>query len=473
VEYRKCYESFSCNNDTNRGDHPLKKFDVVVVGAGTAGCMAAKTVAEAGFDVCLIDRKSEEDIGKKICGDAIGKHHFDKLGLGYPTGNELEQRIVGARVYSPDMETVFRVRGEGLHGFIINRHLFGQRLLKNAIEAGAVLLGSTQTLEPIIKDGFVAGVLTRDLKTESKAQLFSQVVVEASGYSAVLRKKLPPDLGIDVNVDKEDVEILYREIRELKEPVAEPEFIELYLSQKVAPGGYHWIFAESESKVNVGLGIAMTHKFPNPKTQLYRNVLSKPLFEGSSIVSGGTWYLPTRRSLDRMAGNGIVIVGDAACQTNPAHGGGMGPSMIGGTIAGKTIVEAMEKGDSSQEGLWPYNVRYMQSYGAEQAGLDVFRIFLQGLSDDDLNYGMKYRLIAEEDVLKATMGEDVRLNITEATLRVFRGLGRLSFLKKLRDAANLTKRMKTLYLNYPVSPKNFDKWKREAQGLIKEAESKF
>jgi len=436
--------------------------------------MAAKTVAEAGFDVCLLDRKSEEDIGKKICADAIGKHHFDNLSLEYPTDKELERRIVGAKVYSPDMETVFRVMGKGLHGFIVNRHLFGQRLLRNVIKAGAVLLESTQALEPLIKDSFVAGVLMRNLKTESKAKLFSQVVVDASGYSAVLRKKLPPDLGIDANVDKEDVEICYREIRELKEPVDEPEFIELYLSQKVAPGGYHWIFPESESKVNVGLGIAMTHKFTNPKTQLYRNVLSKPLFEGSSIVSGGTWYLPTRRSLDCMVGNGIVIVGDAACQTNPTHGGGMGPSMRGGTLAGKTIVEAVEKGDLSQEGLWLYNVRYMQSYGAKQAGLDVFRIFLQGLGDDDLNYGMRYRLITEEDVLKAIeSGEDVRLNITEAIIRVFRGLGRLSFLKKLRDAANLTKRVKTLYWNYPVFPKNFDEWKREAQGLIKEAESRF
>jgi len=65
---------------------------VVVVGAGTGGCLAAKTVAEAGFNVCLIDRKREQDIGDKVCGDAIGKHHFDTLGLEYPTGKELERK---------------------------------------------------------------------------------------------------------------------------------------------------------------------------------------------------------------------------------------------------------------------------------------------------------------------------------------------------------------------------------------------
>ncbi|KPV64150.1 MAG: Digeranylgeranylglycerophospholipid reductase [Candidatus Bathyarchaeota archaeon BA1] len=451
----------------------MKKFDVIVVGAGTGGCMAARVVAEAGLDVCLIDRKRKEGIGKKICADAIGKHHFDNLGLDYPGGEELERKMVGAKVYSPDMETVFCIRGEGLHGFILNRHLFGQRLLRNAIDAGATLLESTQAVEPIIKNGFVAGVLARDLKNGSKARLHSQVVVDASGYSAVLRKKLPPEMGVDVNVSKKDVEICYREIRELKETIAEPDLIKMYINQKVAPGGYYWIFPEGGTKVNVGLGVAMTNGFPNPRNQLYDHVLSKPLFKESKVLNNGIWYLPTRRSLDCMAGNGILIVGDAACQTNPTHGGGMGPSMVGGAQAGKTIAEAIEGGDVSQRGLWPYNVRYMQSYGAKQAGLDIFRMFLQGLCDDDLNYGMKYRLITEGDILKTSMGEDVRLNITEATLRIFRGLGKLSLLKKLRDTANLMKKVKALYQNYPSSPKGFDEWRKEVQDLIKRAESRF
>jgi len=35
----------------------LNKYDAIVVGAGTAGCLAAKTMAEAGLKVCLTDRK--------------------------------------------------------------------------------------------------------------------------------------------------------------------------------------------------------------------------------------------------------------------------------------------------------------------------------------------------------------------------------------------------------------------------------
>ena len=44
----------------------MKKFDVIVVGAGTGGCSAAKTVAEAGLRVCMIDRKSKQKIGDKV-----------------------------------------------------------------------------------------------------------------------------------------------------------------------------------------------------------------------------------------------------------------------------------------------------------------------------------------------------------------------------------------------------------------------
>jgi len=113
----------------------------------------------------------------------------------------------------------------------------------------------------------------------------------------------------------------------------------------------------------------MTKDLPRPKPQLYNKVLSKPLFEGSTLITGGAWFVPTRRPLDCMTGNGIVMVGDSACQVNPIHGGGMGPSMLCGMFAGETIAEALEKEDVTREILWQCNVRCMQSYGAKQAGL--------------------------------------------------------------------------------------------------------
>jgi geranylgeranyl reductase family protein len=451
----------------------MEKFDVIVIGAGTGGCLTAITAAKAGLKVCLIDRKPREEIGEKICGDAVGKHHFDNLGLAYPKGEELGLRIAGVKIYSPDMKTVFEIKEQQLYGFILNRRMFGQRLVNEATDAGATLLDSTIIIEPTLKDGFVAGVTAKNTLTQSKTQLQSKVVVDASGFNAVLRKKLPPQIGIDLHVDNEDIEACHREIRQLKSGGGldvETEFLELYLDMNVTPGGYTWIFPEGENKVNVGLGVVMKKGFPNPKTQLYTHVLSKPKFEGSTILNQGTWYLPTRRPLDCMTGNGVLVVGDAACQVNPVHGGGMGPSMTGGVVAGQVIAEALEKDDFSRAGLWQYNVRYMRAYGAKQAGLDIFRLFLLNrVGNEEINYGMKYKLITQEDVLQVSQGQDLHLNITEKTRRAFRGFGKLGMLIRLRDAAHLLKKMKSLYRNYPESPAGFAEWQKKTQEIMNEA----
>ncbi len=447
----------------------LKIYDVVVIGAGSGGCLAAKTVTKAGFKVCMIDRKAKQDIGDKVCGDAIGKHHFDNIGIAHPSGEELEQKIDGIKVYSPDMKTVVTVKGEGVHGYLVNRQLFGQRLLKEAKDAGATLIDSTVVTEPIIKDGYVVGVLAKDLKTGEKIDFSAKVVVDASGHSAVLRKKLPPEFGIENEVKDEDVEVCYREIREVKEPIVDAGFCRIYLDLTRVPGGYYWIFPKSSTTVNVGLGVAMTEGFPNPKDLYNELILSMPFFKGSRALTGGGGLVPTRRPISPMVGNGIIIIGDAACQVNPIHGGGIGSSMMGGVKAGEVIIKALENGDVSREALWPYNGMFMELYGAKQAGLDMFRMLLQRLTNKEMNYGMAHHLITDDDLLKASMGEDLKLNITEKTSRLFKGLGSLSLLRKLNATAKIMKEIKALYRNYPSSPQGLKEWEEKTQALVEKA----
>ena len=447
----------------------MNKFDVIVVGAGTGGSLAAKTLVKAGLKVCMIDRKPEKEIGDKVCGDAIGKHHFDNLGLAHPSRPEREQTVEGIKVYSPDMETEVNVQGEGVHGYLVNRLLFGQRLEKEAKEAGTILMDSTVVTEPLIKNGYVIGVQTKDPNTGKTSELTAKVVVDASGHSAVLRKKLPPEFGIENNVADEDVEVCYREIREIKEPIDEPEFCKIYLDMERFPGGYCWIFPKSSTIVNVGLGVAMKKGFPNPKDLYNEYVLSLPLFKGSRALTGGGGLVPTRRPISPMVGNGIIIIGDAACQVNPIHGGGIGSSMMGGIKAAEVIIEALKKGEVSREALWPYTGIFMVEYGAKQAGLDIFRILLQKLSNEEMNYGMSHHLITDDDLLKASMGEDLRLNITEKTSRLFKGLGCLSLLKKLNTTAKLMKEVKELHRNYPSSPEGLAEWETKVDQIVEKA----
>ena len=451
----------------------MEEFDVIVVGAGTAGCLAAKTTAEAGLKVCLLERKKSEEIGEKICGDALGEHHLRALGLEKPQGGELEKRIEGIKIYSPDLQTVFTIEHEDFVGYLLNRHLFGQWLLKKALDEGSSLLDSTQCLKPIIEKDYVTGVVVRNLKTGKDVRLKSKVVVDASGFVGVVRKNLPEELGIENDVANEDVEACYREIRQLKQETENTKYCKIYLNQRVSPGGYTWIFPKGGARVNAGLGICMRGEFPNPKNQFYNQVLSRPMFEGSLLLDGGAWYDPTRRPLDNMVGKGVAIIGDAACLVNPIHGGGIGPSMLSGHLVGETIVHAFGNGDFSKKALWAYNCRYNEMYGAKQASLDIFRLFLLTSRDEDLNYGMNYQLLKEEDVLKAGMGEDFHLNVSETAKRVFKGLKRIRFLNRLRLTVNMMRQVKSHYETYPAVPEGFEKWRLQTVATFEEAHSKI
>ena len=450
----------------------LEKFDAIVVGAGTAGCLAAKTLADKGLKVCLVDRKKREEIGEKICGDALGEHHLNTLGLEKPKGGELERRIEGIRIFSPDQNTIFTVAHEDFVGYILNRRLFGQWLLDKAVDKGATLMDVTRFLEPILEKGFVKGISAK--KANGKAvKLKSKVVVDASGFNGVVRCKLPAEMCIEREIANEDVEACYREIRQLQQETENTKYCEIYLNQKVTPGGYTWVFPKSGAKVNAGLGICMRGKFPKPKKQFYNFILIKPVFAGSLLVHGGAWFDPTRRPFDNMVGNGVVITGDAASLVNPIHGGGIGPSMLSGFYAGEAIAAALETGESTQKALWPYNKMYMESYGKKQASLDVFRMLLINSNDADLNYGMGCKLLTEDDVLKAGMGDDFHLNIGETAKRVFRGIKRVRFLNKLRLTVKVMRQVQTHYDAYPETPENFEKWRLQTVNLIELAKAKL
>ncbi len=430
-------------------------YDLLIIGAGSSGCIAAKTAAKEGVDVCLIDCKPEKKIGDKICGDAIGKHHFDSLNISYPSGQEFDREIKGVKVYSPDLQTVFKIEGEGVSGFGINRHLFGQRLLKNALDSGLTFHDNILAKEPIFSNNFVRGVIATNLKNGNTEKIQSKVTIDASGFSAVIRKKLPPASIIENFIQRQDFMSCFREIRENVD--FESEYCEIFLTQNIAPGGYCWIFPKSNGKVNVGIGVQAKENHPNPKDRLYKSVLSKKIFEKSIPLDSGGGFVSARRPLDSLVSNGLMLSGDAACLVNPIHGGGIGPSMLSGRLAAEVAIMALSKGSPSIEELWEYNIRYMKAYGAKQAGLDIFRILLQSTNDDELNYGMRHKIIKPEDVLESSLKGELKLSITQKAERVFKGLGKIDLLINLRKTADKMRRIKGLYENYP-DREGFDEW---------------
>jgi flavin-dependent dehydrogenase len=311
------------------------------------------------------------------------------------------------------------------------------------------------------------------MKTGKVSELRSKVVVDATGYFGMVRKQLPAEMGIDRELANEDVEACYREIRQLKQENENTRYCEIYLNQKASPGGYIWIFPKGGARVNVGLGTCMRPGYPNPKDQLYKTAFSKPMFVDSLVLSGGAWFDPVRRPLDNMVSNGVMLVGDAASLVNPIHGGGIGPSMLSGYFAGQQIVEAISKGEVTKEALWGYNKRYIDTYGKKQGTLDIFKLFLLSCSDEDLNYGMAEKLMTEDDVLKAGMGDDFHLNITETARRVFRGIRRVGFLNRLRLTVTMMRGLSAHYNTYPVTPDGFEPWRLQTIKLLEDAKKKL
>lgn len=451
----------------------METYDAIVVGAGTAGCLAAKTIAEKGLKVCLIEKKPSEEIGEKVCGDALGEHHLKFLGLEKPTGGELEAKIDGIKIFSPDENTTFTIADKDFIGYLLNRRLFGQWLLKKATDEGAILKDNMNFRSPIIEKGAVSGISAKNMKNGKITEMHSKVVVDATGYFGMVRKQLPVEMGIDREIANQDVEACYREIRQLKQETENTRYCEIYLNQKASPGGYIWIFPKGGARVNVGLGICMRGNYPNPKEQLYNTAFKKPIFDDSLILTAGSWFDPVRRPLDNMVSNGVMLVGDAASLVNPIHGGGIGPSMLSGYFAGQQIAEALSKGEPTKEALWGYNKRYIDTYGKKQGTLDIFKMFLLSCSDEDLNYGMNEKLMTEDDVLKAGMGDDFHLNITETARRVFRGLKRVGFLNRLRLTVSMMRGLSAHYNTYPTSPEGFEPWRLQTIKLIEDARKKL
>jgi digeranylgeranylglycerophospholipid reductase len=162
-----------------------------------------------------------------------------------------------------------------------------------------------------------------------------------------------------------------------------------------------------------------------------------------------------------MVDDNFMLVGDAACQVNPIHGGGIGSSLLGGAHAGIVASEALEKNDTSIHALWDYNPRYHKSYGSKQAALDVFRWFLLNVTNEDIDFAFKKQLIKASDLLDTSMTGEVKFGAGEKFKRLVAGFGKIPLLLRVSKVANLMNDIRRVYSEYPSSPKGLDAWKEK------------
>ena len=474
-----------------------KDYDIIIAGGGLAGMIAACSAAHYSSQtlrILVVDRNDIESLGRKtltgwICGDAVGKKPVDymnnriNINWQYP---EIEHPVKGVVAYSPNHETKISFDGEG---YILNRKILPQRQARDAVSRGVELKGNIVLRDLIVDGNTVVGVEGDDLMQKAPFRKTSSLVVDCTGVTSVLRTNLKINSHIQRKIQRDDLEATGRYICTFDAGVDDktyfdPEYCIIHLDQSIAPGGYAWVFPKGNLKANIGLGVqqkALDHM--NKKSgrivtlnNLIDNYLnSNPAIHNPRVSdevqdSGntwGTWQVSVRRQNDCMVANGYMLVGDSAWMPKPLDAGGIGPAIIAATLAGKYAVNAIQQCDTSQAGLWSYNKEFINEYGYKTAGLEVFRRLLQGLSNEQINYGMRH-FISKFDVEKITNGEHPEFSLVNKMGLVFASVFNQKLAASLRRTAELNTLLVKHYDNYPSTPDGFPEWQNDLREIMKE-----
>lgn len=321
--------------------------DVVIVGGGPGGSMAAKFCAQGGLKTILIEKKAE--IGAPLrCAEGVSKKWLEEVGI-TPDPAWICADMVGAVIRSPSGYT-FKLdesKAGSEVGYVLERHLFDKALAKQAAEAGAQILLRTSATDVIREGGKLVGVKARHLGEE--IEIRAKVVIAADGFESQVARWA----GLDTSLKLNDICscIQYRMVN----IDIDPDYCEFIIGSSVAPGGYLWIFPKGPGVANVGIGVMGTRcKNADAKVYLDKFVATDPRFKGAQSLEIVGGMVSTCPGLDCAVDDNLILVGDAARIIDPITGGGICHACRTGMYAGKVIVEAAKTGDFSKKALLPY-----------------------------------------------------------------------------------------------------------------------
>jgi geranylgeranyl reductase family protein len=436
--------------------------DVVIVGAGTAGCYAAATAADAGLDVVVVDRKSAAEAGHIACGDALkGADAFPEA---IPE-SQIQTAFTNTgvdhgRFEIPSEDTVLEIPVPGELA-VIDRDEFGRQIIAGAEAAGAEFQYDTVVGDVLqADDGTVVGV--EGVRKGDPVTYEAEVTIDAAGALSVLQDVT--DLSgttFDTNVSYSQFCSAYREIVEVEEPVPWDDALVFRPTERAA--GYLWYFPRTKTTINAGLGFQMTEEPMHLVEDLKRDLRTRPEFRKAEVVDKLGAALPTRRPYDSAVAPGLVAVGDAAGHVNPTTGGGIAGAAYAGQFAAEEIVRALGEGDVSEAGLWRYNERVMEKFGGRYAGLDVYNVLSTAVEVDDL-MGLLAALPGEKiaDALygEANFGLRLKAQVTMKSLKYWRTV--LNFYR----ARRLSDRLVDQYDRYPRRPGALGGWQAARDELM-------
>lgn len=364
-------------------------YDVAIVGAGPSGSACAYWLAQAGWSVCLIEKKHFPR--EKTCGDGLtprSVYQLQEMGLeetvaahghkfqglrGFGFGASLEMKWPEHPVFPDYGYTITRFNLDGLVAEAAER--LGATLL-NGVEAVG-LLEPTDASDGALKGA--AGVVVKD-KDGAVAEIRSRYLVVGDGQNSRLGRELGTvrDKSWPMGMALRG----YYTSERHDEPWIDSH-LDIRDPKGVVVPGYGWIFPLGDGRVNVGVGLLSTGgawKGVNT-TKLQEYFVSQTadawgLNDESCCGPATGGRLPMGLAIGPRSGPNTLTIGDAAGMVNPFNGEGIAYGYETGRVAAAVVAEALLANDSSLLGL--YDERLQSAYGDY---FKVARAFVRIISD--------------------------------------------------------------------------------------------
>lgn len=315
----------------------LDTCDVLIVGAGPAGCAAGIELRRAGIDVLVID--AAHFPRDKVCGDAVsndGMREIDALGAGDAVRRGPHALVRRAAAVFPDGTRISRDYAEP--GYIIPRFHLDDCLRRVLEEHGARLVQDCRVTELTSEHGSVVGAAAGQRRWSAK------LVIAADGYGSIGLKALgqtgPRGAQLAVSTTA-----YYRGVTFPEGADTSDHFFEEDL-----PYGYSWIFPAVEGVSNVGVYIrsdayaASSHKLHDLMSAFIARHADR-LAHATPVGKPRTWSLPLAPRPMPLTAAGLLIAGDAAGFVDPLSGEGIWQALHSGRAAAQTAAAALRCGE--------------------------------------------------------------------------------------------------------------------------------
>jgi len=350
-------------------------FDVIIVGAGPAGCSTSYFLSKHGIKHALLDKS--EFPRDKVCGDAIsGKtihvlQQYDKEWANaiFDKGDVCLDSW-GLRIVSPKLEMLeipFSLPGKKLKHApgIVSKRIDFDNLLVNKLDDRYCTFIQGANIKSIGRNGSIE-IDIESSKTGLR-KIRSEIIVGADGARSIVKKTFL-DEALDRKHHCAGVRAYYSGIKGMHEK----NYIELHFLKEVSRG-YFWIFPLPDGKANIGLGILskdVSEKKINLKKCLRDIVRTNPLLKerfGDAEQIGNTmgWGLPMGSKKRTLVGDRVLLTGDAASLIDPFTGEGIGNAVISGKKAAEMSVKALAEKDFSADSLKEYEMSVYHSLWQE------------------------------------------------------------------------------------------------------------